>query len=119
MTSDIILGNTLCGMGSEHVLVLHDWNGDHTNYDLLLDYLDRATFTYAFADLRGYGKSKHLVGEYTVQEISRDCLRLADTLGWQRRDQGFFRVGQLSLRLGQSPGQCRDGLARTRHRPSP
>ena len=84
MTTEITLGTTLHGTGSEHVLVLHDWNGDHTNYDPILEYLDRSTFTYAFADLRGYGKSQHLVGAYTVQEISHDCLRLADTLGWQR-----------------------------------
>src|ERR1700757_1697928 len=56
MTSDITLGVTLLGQGSEHVVVLHDWNGDHTNYDSILDYLDGASFTYAFVDLRGYGK---------------------------------------------------------------
>jgi hypothetical protein len=73
---------TLIGSGPEHVLVLHDWNGDHSNYDPILPYLDGATFTYAFADLRGYGKSKQLTGVYTVGEISNDCLRLADALRW-------------------------------------
>ena len=84
MNPDIILGHTLFGRGDEHVLVLHDWNGDHTNYDPMLPYLDGATFTYAFADLRGYGKSKTITGAYTVEEIARDCLRLVDSLGWQR-----------------------------------
>lgn len=84
MNMQSTIGFTLHGNGPEHVLVLHDWNGDHTNYDPVLPYLDRATFTYAFADLRGYGKSLALTGEYTVKEIARDCLRLADTLGWQR-----------------------------------
>ncbi len=78
------IGYTQYGNGSEHVLVLHDWNGDHTNYDPVLAYLDNATFTYVFADLRGYGKSRDIVGEYTVGEISVDCLALAARLGWQR-----------------------------------
>ena len=76
------IGYTLHGWGPQHVLVLHDWNGDHTNYDSILPYLDTMSFTYAFADLRGYGKSKHITGEYTVREISKDCLALADSLGW-------------------------------------
>ena len=75
---------TLFGTGHEHVLVLHDWNGDHTNYDAVLPYLDGTAFTYAFVDLRGYGKSKHITGEYTVGEISRDCIAVADALGWHR-----------------------------------
>ena len=84
MNTSSTIGYTLNGTGPEHVLALHDWNGDHSNYDPILPYLDRATFTYAFADLRGYGKSKTMTGAYTVEEISRDCLRLVDTLGWQR-----------------------------------
>ena len=84
MNTTSTIGFTLHGTGSEHVLVLHDWNGDHTNYDSVLPYLDGVSFTYAFADLRGYGKSKAMTGEYTAGEISRDCLDLVDTLGWQR-----------------------------------
>src|SRR4029077_482970 len=49
-----------------------------------LPYLDRERFAYAFVDLRGYGKSRDIEGAYTVKEISRDCLALADRLGWRR-----------------------------------
>ena len=84
MNTPSTIGHTLIGSGPEHVLVLHDWNGDHSNYDPVLPYLDGAAFTYAFADLRGYGKSKQLTGAYTVGEISNDCLRLTDALGWER-----------------------------------
>lgn len=79
-----IIDYTQHGSGRECVLVLHDWNGDHTTYDPMLPYLDGFTFTYIFADLRGYGKSRYIAGEYTVAEISKDCLGLADALGWGR-----------------------------------
>lgn len=76
------LGFTQFGTGPEPVLVLHDWLGDHTNYDAVLPYLDGNAFTYAFVDLRGYGRSMHLTGDYSIDEIARDCLGVADALGW-------------------------------------
>jgi len=47
-------------------------------------YLDPTTFTYVFADVRGYGQSRNLKGEYTVEEVAGDAFRLADDLGWKR-----------------------------------
>ena len=84
MNQTSTIAYTLLGSGPEHVLVLHDWNGDHTNYNSVLPYLDGKAFTYAFADLRGYGKSRHIRGEYTVGEISKDCIAVANSLGWER-----------------------------------
>jgi len=78
------IGYTCLGSGPEHVLVMHDWNGDHTNYDPVIPYLDGETFTYAFVDLRGYGKSKDIAGKYTVAEVAADCLAVVDELGWPR-----------------------------------
>jgi pimeloyl-ACP methyl ester carboxylesterase len=72
------------GQGPEGVLVMHDWNGDHTNYDPVLPYLDGTAFTYAFVDLRGYGGSQHLEGDCTMREIAGDALGVADALGWKR-----------------------------------
>ena len=43
----------LYGNGPEHVVVMHDWNGDHSSYLPTLCYLDDAAFTYAFVDPRG------------------------------------------------------------------
>lgn len=79
-----ILGHTQHGAGPERVLVMHDWLGDHTIWDPIAPYLDGATFTYVFVDLRGYGKSRDIAGRYTVEEIASDSLALADALGWQR-----------------------------------
>ncbi len=75
---------TLYGTGPEGVLVLHDWHGDHTGYDSVLPYLDGTAFTYAFVDLRGYGRSREIAGQFTVEEITRDCLSVADALCWSR-----------------------------------
>ena len=77
-----ILGHYLFGSGPARVMVFHDWMGDAENYLPTLPYLDGEAFTYAFVELRGYGKSSRLTGEYVVEEASADAFRLADALGW-------------------------------------
>ena len=84
-----ILGHDLFGSGPEKVIVFHDWMGEAGNYDTVRPWLDAATFTYAFAEVRGYGASKDLTGDYDTEEIAADTLRLADHLGWAR----FHLVG--------------------------
>ncbi len=79
-----LLAHVSHGRGAEKVLVLHDWMGDSANYDAMLPYLDPDFATYVFADLRGYGGSRHLSGDYTVEEVAGDALRLAERLGWAR-----------------------------------
>lgn len=78
------IGHTLVGHGTEKVVVLHGWFGDHTVFEPMFPMLDSATFTYAFIDYRGYGKSKTLLGDYTLQEISADVLELVDSLHWNQ-----------------------------------
>jgi len=58
--------------GSEKVIVLHGWFGDHRAYASLFDHLDTASFTYAFADIRGYGNSRDIDGDYTIGETASD-----------------------------------------------
>jgi pimeloyl-ACP methyl ester carboxylesterase len=108
-----VLGHVLHGTGSELVLVLHDWLGDSTNYDSVLSYLDRAAFTYAFADLRGYGRSRDVAGEYSVNEIARDCLALADALGWSRfHVVGHSMTGMATQRLAaDAPERIKSAVA--------
>lgn len=78
------IGHTLHGNGEEKVIVLHDWIEDSTSYDATLPYLDTDNFTYALVDLRGYGKSKEIPGEYTVYEATADVIALADFLQWEK-----------------------------------
>jgi pimeloyl-ACP methyl ester carboxylesterase len=76
------LGHKIFGEGPQRVFVLHDWMGDHTNYDPVLDYLDGKAFTYVFADLRGYGLSRAIAGAHSLEESVSDVVALANHLGW-------------------------------------
>ncbi|WP_299104305.1 alpha/beta hydrolase [uncultured Tenacibaculum sp.] len=78
-----LIGYKTYGNGNEKVIVLHDWNGDHSNWEQLSAYLNPKKFTYAFMDARGQGLSLGLKGEYNVTEISKDLLHLADKLNWK------------------------------------
>ena len=64
------------GIGCNPVLVLHEWLGDHGNYDSMTNYLDQHTYTYYFIDLRGYGLSKHIQAQYSAEESVMDLLEL-------------------------------------------
>ncbi|WNK00553.1 alpha/beta hydrolase [Thalassospiraceae bacterium LMO-JJ14] len=79
-----ILAHDVTGSGADKVIVLHNWLGDRRNYDDARPYLDTDSFTYAFADLRGYGDSIGMKGKFTAAEAAADTLKLADHLGWQR-----------------------------------
>lgn len=79
-----ILGHSVYGQGAEKVMIFHDWMGDAANYEPLIPYLDPVSYTYVFADVRGYGKSRHLAGAYSAEEVTADAFRLANTLGWKR-----------------------------------
>ncbi len=83
------LAHALHGHGPVRVVVLHDWLGDRRNWDPVLPYLDPARFTCALVDLRGYGGSRALEGEYTADEAVGDVLALTSRLGWER----FAAVG--------------------------
>ena len=79
-----ILAHDVFGNGSEKVLMLHSWVDDGNSFELVKPYLNTERYTYVFAHLRGYGRSKNIKGEYTSNEISADAFRLADHLGWKK-----------------------------------
>lgn len=89
MNSKVTIGHTLHGHGSEKVIALHDWMGDAKNWEGTIPFIDGDTFTYAFMDVRGYGKSKEISGQYTTTEIANDVFNLAEDLGWDQ----FHLVG--------------------------
>jgi 3-oxoadipate enol-lactonase len=72
------------GRGPSNVLVIHDWSQDTTSNDFIKPYLNQDAFTFVFADLRGYGKSEDLTGNYTLAEAVADITDLADALGWAK-----------------------------------
>jgi pimeloyl-ACP methyl ester carboxylesterase len=79
----------ILGDGPEKVIALHGWFSDHRAYAPMIDCLDTKQFTYALVDIRGYGNSRSLDGDYTIGEIARDAIALADKLGWN----AFHAVG--------------------------
>lgn len=83
-SDDALLGHQRHGSGAEPVVVLHEWMGDHTNYDLMLPFLPDDRYSWVFADLRGYGLSKPMVGAYSLREAADDVMRLMDTYGYRR-----------------------------------
>lgn len=85
----MILAHRIFGHGARKVIVLHGWFADHSVFEPMFGALDGDAFTYAFVDYRGYGASRHLTGEYTIDEIAGDALALADHLAWPR----FHLVG--------------------------
>ncbi len=104
---------TTHGSGPERVLVMHDWSGDRTTYDPAIPYLDGAAFTYAFVDLRGYGGSRDMAGEYTVTEVAGDCLEVADELGWQNFHAiGHSMTGMATQRMAlDAPSRIKSAIA--------
>ncbi|MBC7951159.1 MAG: alpha/beta hydrolase [Rhodospirillaceae bacterium] len=79
-----VLGHVTVGAGPEAVVVLHEWLGDHTNYDAMVPYLSISRAQYVFADLRGYGLSRAMSGSYTMEEAAGDVVALMDSLGHAR-----------------------------------
>ncbi|MET4390586.1 3-oxoadipate enol-lactonase [Bradyrhizobium sp. F1.4.3] len=74
------LGHCRVGNGPVVCVVLHEWLGDHVNWEPVLPYLDPARHTLVFMDLRGYGWSRGVSGSYTLDEAVADVLRTADEL---------------------------------------
>ena len=78
------LAHELLGNGDAKVIAVNDFAQDTSSYDPIRPYLDLETFSFAFLDLRGYGRSKDIGGNFDSAEASGDILELADALGWDR-----------------------------------
>jgi pimeloyl-ACP methyl ester carboxylesterase len=74
--------HTTIGSGPTRVLVIHGWFWDHRVFTPIFDCLDVVSYTFAFIDIRGYGNSRDVSGEYTIGEVAADAIALADQLGW-------------------------------------
>jgi pimeloyl-ACP methyl ester carboxylesterase len=70
------------GSGATKVVVIHGWFWDHRVFTPMFDALDAAGCTYAFVDIRGYGNSREVSGQFTIGEVAADAIALADQLGW-------------------------------------
>lgn len=80
---------TTHGNGEKKVIVLHSWMDDYESWKPVIQNLDLEKHTYTFIDLRGYGKSKDIKGDYTSDEIANDIFEVADALNWKE----FYLIG--------------------------
>ncbi len=96
------LGHTIVGGGPRRVVVLNDWLCDTSTWDAAEPYLDRERFTWAFTDLRGYGRSRARTGAFTLGEAVADVLRTTAALGWPRFSVvGHSMSAYVAVSLGQ------------------
>lgn len=79
-----LIGHELVGAGETRVVIMNDWLCDTSTWDAARNYVDRERFTYAFVDLRGYGRSMGRSGAFTLTEAADDVFALAMALRWER-----------------------------------
>jgi Predicted hydrolases or acyltransferases (alpha/beta hydrolase superfamily) len=108
-----VLGHAVVGSGPEPVVVLHEWLGDHSNYQPVLPYLSQSLARYVLADLRGYGLSRSMTGAYSLTEAAGDVVALMDSLGHDRfHVVGHSMSGMLAQYLmAQWPGRIKSVIA--------
>jgi len=99
---------TIHGNGDKKVIVLHSWMDDYESWKSVIPYLDMQAYTYAFVDLRGYGKSKSVKGKFNSDEIANDVFDVADDLSWNK----FFLVGHSMTGMAVQKAVLKDSSKR-------
>jgi 3-oxoadipate enol-lactonase len=98
-----MLGYERIGSGERRLLVMNDWVSDTSSWEGARYVFDTQNFTWLLVDLRGYGRSRHLRGQYTVEEVATDVLALATELGWERFSVvGHSMTTLVALHLAQT-----------------
>ena len=85
------------GHGPHAVIVLHGWFGDAHAFAPMEATLDGGAFSYVFMDNRGYGGMRGAAGTYSMDEVARDALALADALGFATFSVVGHSMGGMAL----------------------
>lgn len=85
------------GQGPHFVLVLHGWFGDAHAFEPIEPWLSRDHFSYIFMDCRGYGGMRDVAGQYSIDEIARDALSLADALQLETFSVAGHSMGGMAI----------------------
>ncbi len=93
-----MLGTKIIGNGDTKIIFLHELMGDCRNYEAIFPFLDKENFTYIFIDLRGYGLSKEIKGEYNLEEASNDVKNLITKL---KLDEVILVAHSMSTMIAQ------------------
>lgn len=78
------LAYQVVGRGKRAVIAVHGWFGDERTFEPMLRAVDTASSTWLLPSLRGYGLSRDVDGEMTIDEAAADCIELADRMGFDR-----------------------------------
>ena len=106
-----ILGHVVVGSGPLRVITLNDWVSDTTTWDFVRPLFDAERFSWALVDLRGYGRSRAVEGDYTLAEATGDVLRTADSLGWDQFSLiGHSMSSLVVLHVGQTAAERIDKI---------
>jgi pimeloyl-ACP methyl ester carboxylesterase len=79
-TRDLIASEKF-GTGSSVVLALHGWHGGRWSFEPLLPALDLEKWTWICPEYRGYGRSSHRRGQFTMAEAANDCIDILTSEG--------------------------------------
>ena len=107
------VGFEMFGHGPQKLLALHGWFGGETSWRRFAESLDPTETSLAAMAYRGYGASSHLAGDYSLDEISKDALDLADELGWAQFNLIGHSMGGLAIQavLARAPARVRSMIA--------
>lgn len=104
-----MIGHERFGSGRRTVIVLNDLLSDTSSWDGVRPYLDTERFTWVFADLRGYGRSRAIPGRFDLKEATADVLELAQSLDAPRFSVVGHSVSSLvAFQLAQSSSERLD-----------
>jgi pimeloyl-ACP methyl ester carboxylesterase len=79
-----MIGHRIFGKGPIKVIGCHGWFGSSFDWSAMEPAFDADRFTFAWLDQRGYGLSKDVRGEFTIDEVAADVIDLASGLDWKR-----------------------------------
>ena len=85
------------GHGPHAVIVLHGWFGDAHAFAPMEVALDGGAFSYVFMDNRGYGGMRGAAGAFSMEEVARDALALADALDFATFSVVGHSMGGMAL----------------------
>lgn len=94
----ITLGHKIIGTGTKKIIFLHELMGNYQNYEPIFPYLNTEKFTFIFVDLRGYGLSEEIQGEYSCDEASNDVKNLISFLDL---DEAIVLAHSMSTMIAQ------------------
>ncbi|MED4016060.1 2-succinyl-6-hydroxy-2,4-cyclohexadiene-1-carboxylate synthase [Sutcliffiella cohnii] len=89
------------GNGPKHLLFLHGFTGQHSNWSKIIDHFnDKSKFTFILVDLLGHGKSESPLPHhrYSMEHTLEDLKEIIESLGYNKVTVvGYSMGGRIAL----------------------